>query len=281
VIELGPNRYGKSAIRLVRVDRSTEPHRVYDLTIDISLEGAFTAAHVEGDNAAVIATDTMKNTAYAFAREHLTASIEAYGRTLAGHFLEADQVASATVAMHAARWGAIGTHRDAFVRDASYTRTARVRAASEGSTTLESGVADLVVLKTSRSAFVGFPRDRFTTLPEASDRLMATKLSATWRYGREDVDFDGCFDSILATLLESFAAHESRSVQHSIWVMGQAILERHAEVDEVTMTLPNLHHWLVDLAPFGQENPSEVFVATREPHGLIEATVRRKTPNPG
>jgi urate oxidase len=276
MIELGRNRYGKSAIRLVRVDRSGDPHRVYDLTIDIALEGEFAAAYVDGENAAVIATDTMKNTAYAFAREHLTGSIEAYGLALARHFLEAEQVSAANVGIRAAGWGSIGRHRDAFLRDGSYLRTAQVTAARRG-TTVDSGVADLVVLKTGRSAFTGFPRDQYTTLPEASDRLMATKLTATWQYADEKVDFDGCFESILETLLESFAEHDSQSVQHSIWVMGQAILERHDEVDEVSMRLPNLHHWLVDLAPFGQENAGEVFVATREPHGLIEATVRRNT----
>ena len=103
---------------------------------------------------------------------------------------------------------------------------------------------------------------------------MATKLTATWRYGGE-TDFDASFEAVGRTLLEVFAAHESASVQHSIWIVGRAIIDRHPEVAEVTMTLPNLHHWLADLSPFGQPNDREIFIATTEPHGLIQATVRR------
>ena len=134
---------------------------------------------------------------------------------------------------------------------------------------------DLVVLKTTRSGFAGFPRDRYTTLRETDDRLMATKLTAIWRYGSPELDFDETFAAVRATLLEVFADHDSPSVQTSIWIMARAILERHEEVDEVRMVLPNLHHWLADLTPFGMTNDGEVYVATTEPHGLIEATVRR------
>jgi urate oxidase len=141
-------------------------------------------------------------------------------------------------------------------------------------------VTDLVVMKTSRSAFVGFPRDRHTTLPEAADRILATAVTATWRHAGSDAEWDSSYLDVTQTLLEVFADHESASVQHSIWVLGSAILGRHPGIDEVRMRLPNLHHWPVDLAPFGGTNRGEVFVATTEPYGLIEATVRRETPAP-
>jgi urate oxidase len=278
VIELGANRYGKAAIRLVRVARGADGDRVRDLTVAIALEGAFEAGHTDGDNSLVIATDTMKNTAYAFAKRHLDGSIEDYGRALAGHFLEAPQVRVATVNIRAHHWSAIdvaGTPApDAFVRGGEGTRLATVTAA-RGVTTIESGVEDLVVMKTRRSAFSGFPRDGYTTLPETDDRLMATKVTAIWRYGSSGLDFDAEFGTVRATLLEVFADHDSPSVQTSIWIMARAILERHEEVEEVRMVLPNLHHWLVDLAPFGLVNDREIYTPTTEPHGLIEATVRR------
>ena len=135
-------------------------------------------------------------------------------------------------------------------------------------------------MKTSRSAFTGFPRDRYTTLPEATDRIMATKVAATWRHAGAEDDWDASHAGVLATLLAVFADHHSESVQHSIWLMGRAILDAHPGVEEVRMSLPNLHHWLVDLAPFGGTNRGEVFVATTEPHGLIEATVRRGSTAP-
>jgi len=278
MIELGANRYGKAAIRLVRVARGPDGDRVRDLTVAIALEGAFEAAHTDGDNALVVATDTMKNTAYAFAKDHLDGSVEDYGRALAEHFLEASQVDIATVNIRAHHWRAIevaGTPaRDAFVRGGEGTRVATVSAA-RGGTSVEAGVEDLVVMKTTRSAFSGFPRDRYTTLPETDDRLMATKITAIWRYGSPDLDADETFLAVRTSLLEVFADHDSPSVQTSIWVMSRAILERHDEVEAIRMVLPNLHHWLVDLSPFGLTNDREIYVATTEPHGLIEATVRR------
>ena len=278
MIELGANRYGKRAIRLVKVVRDRQGHRVRDLTVDVALEGDFAAAHTAGDNTLVVATDTMKNTVYALAAEHLSGAIEAFGIILATHFLAFPQVRGAIIGLREHRWapiiGAGGPAPNAFRRAGDATRTASVAAARDA-TVVESGLEDLVVMKTARSAFSGFPRDGYTTLGEAHDRIMATKVTATWRHAGPAVDWDASHESVSATLLEVFAEHESESVQHSIWLMGTAMLERHAEIDEVRMTLPNLHHWPVDLAPLGGTNRGEIFVATTEPHGLIEATVRR------
>ena len=279
MIELGPNRYGKSAIRLVKVVREGSRHAIRDLTLDVALEGDFVAAHVDGDNAHVVATDTMKNTVHAFADKHLTSSIERFGHVLVRHFLGFEQVARATVSISEHRWVRLPTETgaadDAFLRSGDYTRIATV-SGSPGDEIVEAGIRDLTVLKTTRSAFSGFPRDRYTTLPETEDRLMATRLTAVWRY-RTPVraDHDALFDAIGATLLHLFAEHHSPSVQASAWTMGRAVLERHPEVDEVRLSLPNLHHWLVDLSPFGLDNRNTIFTPTTEPHGLIEATVRR------
>ena len=143
-------------------------------------------------------------------------------------------------------------------------------------TTVDAGIADLVVMKTSKSAFSGFPRDEFTTLPETDDRLLATKVSAVWRYVEgAAIDYDASFEAVSRTLLEVFAEHFSVSVQASIWIIGKAIVERHPEVAEITMTLPNLHHWTADIERFGIPNDRQIYVSTTEPHGLIQATVRR------
>jgi urate oxidase len=279
MIELSANRYGKAAIRIVRVGRDETPHRLRDVTVAVGLEGDFTAAHTDGDNAHVVATDTMKNTAYALAAEYLTGAIEAYATVLARHFLDFDQVDRATVNVREHAWHAIdvaGTPApDAFVRGGEGTRVATV-SVTRGETIVEAGIEDLVVMKTTRSAFSGFPRDRYTTLAETDDRLMATKVTAMWRYGAPDVAFDATWAAARGTLLEVFADHDSPSVQTSVWIMANAMLERHEELDEVRMVLPNLHHWPVDLAPFGMTNDRTVYVATTEPHGLIEATVRRE-----
>jgi urate oxidase len=280
MIEVGANAYGKSAIRLVKVDRAVTPHRVRDLTIAISLEGDFDASYSAGDNSAVIATDTMKNTAYALAGEHLTGAIEDFGLALGRHFLAEQQVERVTVSIDEHAWRPIRDAPDAFTRDASMTRTASVAVGREGAT-VRSGIRDLAVMKTTRSAFSGFPRDRFTTLKDTDDRIMATKVMASWAYEPSvAVDFDRSYAAILADFLDVFADHDSVSVQASIWIVGKAILERHDEVREISMSLPNLHHWTVDLSPFGIANDREIYVATAEPHGLIEATIQRGAERP-
>jgi len=280
LIELGPNRYGKAAIRLVKVGRGSGPHTLRDLTVGVHLEGEFTTAHTDGDNTLVVATDTMKNTVYAFAKDRLDGSIERFGLALARHFVAFEQVSRSTIRLREHGWRPIettaGSAPDAFVRSADLTRTATV-ASGEGGESFEAGIEDLTVMKTARSAFSGFPRDRYTTLPDTDDRIMATRVSAAWRYiaPAEGLDHDALFAAIRATILEVFADHDSGSVQESIWIIGRAALDRHPEVAEISLTMPNLHHWKVDLTPFGLSNDNEIFIATTEPHGLIEATVRR------
>jgi len=278
VIEVGPNAYGKQAIRLVKVIRNATPHRIYDLTIGITLQGDFAASYADGDNTGVIATDTMKNTAYALAADRLIGSIEDFGIALGRHFLGEPQVERATVSIEDQAWRPIGDAPDAFTRDASLIRTARVAVGHDG-IEIRAGIADLIVMKTTRSAFRGFPRDRFTTLAETDDRILATKVTAEWRYDQgEGIDHDAAFEAIRSTFLDVFADHDSESVQESIWIVGKAVLERHPEVAEISMSLPNLHHWTVDLGQFGIENDRAVYVSTTEPHGLIEATIRRGDP---
>jgi len=243
LIELGPNRYGKSGIRLVKVVRGAAGDQVRDLTISISLAGDFAAAHLAGDNSAVVATDTMKNATYALAREHLVGPIEHFGRVLAQHFAAFPQVAEATVSISEHAWTPIPTNSgpagDAFVRTNELTRTAVVRATAAGCT-IEAGFQDLTLMKTARSGFSGFPRDEFTTLSEVVDRLMASRVSATWRYGPTDVDFDAAFDGVCTTLLDVFAEHHSPSVQATIWTLGQAILRARPEIDEIRLFLAPL-----------------------------------------
>jgi urate oxidase len=282
--ELGENRYGKSRIRLVTVRRRPERHELRDMTVAVALEGDFDAVHTAGDNTGVIATDTMKNTVYAFARDRLTASPEAFGLELARHFAGYPVVERATsdIAEHA--WSRVTEGgpgaADAFVRTGELTRLATIAVDRSGASEVQAGVDVLTVMKTTKSAFKGFDRDPFTTLRDTDDRLMATKVRATWGYGSKAadrmLDFDGSWERARATLLRSFAEHFSPSVQASIWIMGTAMLDAEPAIDWVRMVLPNLHHWTVDLAPFGLDNPGEVFVSTTEPHGLIDATVRRR-----
>jgi urate oxidase len=283
--QLAWNRYGKSSVRLVRVRRPRDddgpaPHEIVDLTIDVQLEGDFDPVYVEGENERCLATDTMKNTVYAFALSDPLEHVEAFALGLTAHFVAKPHVTRAAVSAVQHRWNRITVdgrpHPHAFVRPGGERWTARATRDASGAR-VTSGLADLVVMKTADSSFAGFPRDGFTTLPDTSDRVLATSVTATWRYesAGERYDYSSAREAIRRGLVETFAVHDSRSVQHTLYAMGEAALARCSEAAEITLTMPNLHHLLVDLRPFGLENPNEVFVATDQPFGLIEATVRR------
>ena len=277
-ISLGPNRYGKAEVRMVHVDRSTDEHALTDLNVSSSLRGDFTAAHTAGDNAHVLATDTQKNTVFAFARDGV-GSPEAFALRLARHFAGAyEWISGARVAVDAHGWDRIAVggqpHEHAFRRDGGEVRTAVVTVDGADAHVL-SGLRDLVVLKTTGSEFWGFPRDRYTTLAETRDRVLATAVTARWRYTGADLDWDATFDVVRTTLLETFAATHSLALQQTLYAMGEAVLERCHDVAEVRLSMPNKHHFLQDLSAFGLDNPGVVYHADDRPYGLIEGTVLR------
>jgi urate oxidase len=279
---LGANSYGKSGIRLVRIERAPGRHDVKDLTVSVRLEGDFEAAHVDGDNAKVLPTDTMKNTVYALASRTPLEPIEGFALALARHFIEAHAPAiRARVEISEHGWERLEvagrSYGTAFRRGSAESRRTDVAVRRGGEASVESGVEDLAVMKSAKSAFSGFARDRYTTLKPTEDRIFATSLDARWEYAGTELSFGVLARAIRQTLLETFAEHESRSVQHTLYAMGEAVLERHEEVARVRLRMPNRHHLPVDLAPFGLENRNEIFVATEEPYGLIEAEVTRAT----
>jgi len=277
-VKLIENGYGKQAVRLVTVRRGPERHELQDVTVGIRFEGDFAAAYTEGDNQGVFPTDTMKNTVYALAAEHPFDDIEDFGLALTDHFLKSSPRASSVrVDLTQHLWEPIeaggAVHPHAFRQAGSERRIAQVTRDRQGARVL-AGLEDLVVMKTAKSAFEGFPRDRYTTLPETADRILATAVQATWRYSRPHVAWGRFWREVRQVLLQTFAEHDSNSVQHTLYAMGEAVLET-VDVEEIHLTMPNRHHIPVDLRPFGMENRNEIFVATPEPYGLIEGTVRR------
>ena len=276
---LGPNRYGKSAVRLVKVERNPDRHVLRDATVAIALEGDFDAAHQRGDNRDVLPTDTMKNTVYALAREHYTGAPESFALRLARHFLEHPAALTrARVRVTEALWTRIDKdgkpHPSAFLRAGTEKRLARVDA-GHAHTVVHGGIDDLLILKTSGSAFEDFIRDEFTTLPDTSDRIFATAVRAVWLYNSETTDFDSCWQTSRSAILNTFADHDSKSVQHTLYAMGEAVLAACGEIAEIRFVLPNRHHIPVDMTRLGMENRNDIFVATREPFGRIEAVVKR------
>ena len=284
-IVLGDNQYGKAETHVVRVTKSGGTHEVKDLTVTIALAGDFAETHLSGDNSKVVPTDTQKNTVFAFAREPIP-EIEDFGLRLARHFVsEFASVYRARVHIDEVTWAHIGVagkpHDHAFVRAGSEKRTTTVTCSDDGSWVV-SGVGDLVVLKSTGSEFHGFIRDRFTTLPETNERILATSVVARWRHAGTQVDWAKSYAEVRRLLLESFALKHSLSLQQTLYTMGEAVLQARPEVAEIRMSMLNKHHFVVDLSPFGMANENEVFYASDRPFGQIEGTVTRDdAPEPG
>jgi urate oxidase len=277
-IVLGANQYGKAEVRVVAVDRATPRHTVVDLNVSSSLRGDFAAAHTAGDNAHVLTTDAQKNTVFAFARDGV-GSPEEFASRLARHFAGSyDWIRGARVAVDSYGWDRIrvggAEHDHSFRRNGGEVRTAVVTVDGEQTHVL-AGLTDLVVLKTTGSEFRGFPRDRYTTLAETRDRILATAVTARWRYTGTDLDFDATFDDVRTVLLETFAATHSLALQQTLYAMGEAVLAQHAAVAEIRLSMPNKHHFLPDLSAFGLDNPDVVYHADDRPYGLIEGAVVR------
>ncbi|MGI9075910.1 MAG: factor-independent urate hydroxylase [Gemmatimonadaceae bacterium] len=279
-VTLASDNYGKQHVRLVKVTRHPDRHDIFDIAVGIRFEGDYDTVHSEGDNSRCLPTDTMKNTVYALAKQESFEEIEGFGIALARHFFETTaHVFRIRIDLAERRWNRLvfdgHPHPHAFARGSEEQRVATISASREGTPRAESGIRELVVLKTTRSAFAGFYSDRYTTLAETNERILATAISATWKYETSDVNYSGVLSLVRQTILETFAAHDSRSVQHTLYAVGEAALYRCPEIAEIALSMPNKHHLLVDLAPFSLENPNEIFVPTEEPYGLIEAVLRR------
>jgi urate oxidase len=278
-IVLGENRYGKAGVRLVRVTRRGERHDLCDLTVAIALSGDFEAVHLRGDNAAVLPTDSQKNAVYALAAEGPLGEIEAFALRLGRHFVSTAAAArQAVVHVEEHRWERVavdgGEHPHAF-QSAGGERRVAVATVRDGEAAVVAGLDDLLLLKTTGSEFHGFATDRYTTLAETRDRVLATAVAARWRHRGLDAAWAESFAGARRALLETFARHHSLSLQQTLYEMGRAALEARPELAEVRLSLPNRHHVAVDVVPFGLADHREVYVATDRPYGLIEGTVRR------
>jgi urate oxidase len=291
-VVLGTNQYGKSENRVVRVYRDTDRHEIRDLNVSTWLRGDFAEAHITGDQANVLPTDTQKNTAFAYAKEHGVTSPEDYAIALGRHFLDAAPPATgALVQVDEYAWDRIEVdgagHDHSFVRRGTETRRTWVTVDGRGDEQqvwVVSGFTDLTVFKSTGSEFKGFLKDRYTTLQETDDRILATSLTVSWRHEgtspQPGTDWEASYQRSRKTLLAAFATTYSRALQETLYAMGQTVLESDPGIAEIKFSAPNKHHFLVDLSPFGLENSGEVFHAADRPYGLIEASVCREGASP-
>ncbi len=283
-IVLGPNRYGKAETRVVRITRDTPRHEILDLNVSTALRGRFEAAHTVGDQAAVLPTDSQKQTVFAYAKEKSWTSIEQYALVLARHFVEdIEPVDSARVEIEQFAWDRVlvdgREHEHTWVRRGPEVRTAAVTVAGEGAAQrvwVVGGVKDLTILKSTGSEFHGFLRDPYTVLEPTEDRVMATSLDAGWRFTGLDADWASVYATVRRILVETFATLHSLALQQTLYAMGRAVLEACPDLAEIRLSAPNKHHFAYDLSGFGIKNEGEVFHVADRPYGLIQAVVRHE-----
>ncbi|HEY4010800.1 MAG TPA: urate oxidase [Acidobacteriaceae bacterium] len=282
--KLASNRYGKSRVRLMRVTRHEAHHDLDEWTVQVLLTGDFETAHTVGDNSNILPTDTMKNTVYFVARQSQATSMEEYAQELIDFLLARNpQVAGVEVSVESHLWKRLTVdgrqHPTAFMHGSDERQTTRVSRRQGKAFAIASGMDGLNILKTAQSGFAGYIKDELTTLPETTDRLFGTVLKAEWPYTAraiaQGIDFNKVRLHLRETMLATFAKHDSLSVQQTLFAMGEAALQHTDLIDEMYMLMPNKHNLLVDMSRFGQDNPNHIFVPTDEPHGTIEATVRR------
>ncbi|MEU6171537.1 factor-independent urate hydroxylase [Streptantibioticus parmotrematis] len=289
---LGQNQYGKAENRVVKITRDGDTHHIKDLNVSVALSGDMDDVHYSGSNANVLPTDTTKNTVFAFAKEVGIESAEQFGIALARHFVTSQEpIERARIRIEEYSWDRIATSdansrfigadevRHSFVRNGTQTRVAQITFDGERWEVL-SGLKDLTVLNSTNSEFWGYVKDKYTTLQEAYDRILATSVSTWWRYNwTSDEDrapnWNKSYDQARAHILQAFAETYSLSLQQTLYQMGSRVINSRSEIDEIRFSLPNSHHFLVDLEPFGLKNDNEVYFAADRPYGLIEATVLR------
>ena len=278
-IQLGANSYGESGVRLLRVVKQQGRHDVKEMMLKVRFEGDFEEAHAKGENRAILPADTMKNTMYVLARQYPVEAIEEFCLHAIDHFLTYNPQAT-RVHVEAAEkiWSRVPhggkPHPSTFTRAGEEQRTARV-SATRRETIVHAGIDNLVVLKTSKPAFENFMRDPYTTLKEDPQGILSATLYADWLYEGDEIEFGPIWHGVRQALLENFAEHNGRSLQHTLYAMGEAVLNSFDNIREIGLSLEDKQYRLADLAPFGMDNPAEVFLPSDEPCGLIEAKLRK------
>ena len=278
-MKLIQHNYGKARVRVMKVIRADDQHSMKELEVSVKLQGDFDASFTQADNRLVVATDSMKNTVYVVAQDKLGAETEDFGLSLGAHFLRTyAQVTRVEVGISEHRWERLSIkgklHNHSFQELGSAKPTVKIAITRE-STVVESGVQDLLILKSTGSGFENFLRDEYTTLPETADRILATKLKAVWTYTQNPTSYSQTNGRIIEAMLDVFAENYSPSVQVTLFQMGEAALLTAPEISQIHLAMPNQHCLPVNLAPFGRNNHNEIFVPTDEPHGQIEGTVAR------
>ena len=272
-------RYGKARVRVLKIFRDGALHTMKEIDVTVLLSGDFDSSYTAGDNTKVVPTDTIKNTINVLAKQQLGDEIERFAVVIGKHFLgRYEQVRAAEIEIAERGWSRLKIsdqpHPHSFRAADDSRAVTRVICTSEDPV-VQSGIRNLVILKSTGSGFENYPKCDLTTLPETNDRILATSFSATWTYAKASDNYTAANSVILEAMLKIFAENYSPSAQTTLFQMGESALAACPEISRIDLAMPNKHYLLINLAPFGIDNPNELFLPTEEPHGQIEASVTR------
>lgn len=284
--ELEQHRHGKARVRVGRVWRDAANHVMVEWNVSVLLSSRCEPSFTDADNSAIVATDTIKNTVYVKAKECTTAvSIEEFGLFLGSHFVKTYlEVTSAQVNIIEKPWepitidGKVHSHGFKLGRG---SHTCEVTVPKTGSASVCTGLESFAVLKTTQSGFEGFIRDKFTLLPEVRERLLATEIQAIWSYSVKPSCYNKAYETVKKVLMDVFFGPPeigvySPSVQNTLYLMAEKVLQSMPEIERIKLSMPNLHFLPVSMPTIGVAFEHDVYVPTDEPHGTIGASLTRK-----
>jgi len=278
---LTQNRYGKSRVRFLKnIRHSATHHDVCELEADVLLSGDLDGSYLSDNNSSIVPTDTCKNTLLLLAHDHLGTCRNSFALVIGRHFLEKHpHISLVETELRERAWARIHidgqAHPHAFSHAANGTPFSTLRHSRESGETLSSGIRDQLVLKTTRSSFTGYKTCDLTTLPPAAERFLSTRISAEWTFSDLSADFQKADQAIHAAIIRVFAENHSPSVQRTLYEMGEAALAASDAISEIQLTLPNVHFLPLDLTKLGRPDQTILSLPTDEPHGQIQATIRR------
>lgn len=291
-MDLGDHWHGKSRVRVAKVFRDSAQHRFVEYSVELIVRGGSSASFINGDNSRVVSTDTCKNHVYLLAKHHDCKSPEIFAIDLIHRMLtHYSWLTGARASVIEVGWRrdvsdgrehvhGFGRVTETRVGEAEVERGREVRVISK--------LDGLALLKTTQSAWEGYVKDKFTTLPETNERVLASVVSAEWGYKPSgdailQIAFEDVASQVRQRLLHQFLgdAHtgvRSKGVQETMYKMACAGVQVDG-VEWVKLSMPNLHFLPCQIPVFGKNSIAfehDVYVPTDEPHGIISAVVTRR-----
>ena len=277
---IGGSTHGESRVRMLRLVRRGDRHDPRDLTVSLRFEGDFGGAFREGRPAGVIPGEALKTLVHTCARQHATGEIESFGLELCRRLLETHpQVAKVRAEVTEQPWLRMEVggkaQGQAFVLGGPEQRGAAIT--SNGTQiAVVSSIDNLTVMRTS-----GFMPSRPSAATddvgdEGLPPLVVGALNIRWTYSTPDVTFGAYRQGVRSVVVETMALHASRSVQYTLYAIGDVLLASYPEISVVSLAMHERPYRPVDLFHANVENPDDLFVAVEEPVGVVEVTLERE-----